>query len=81
MAIKIPNQQTQQPVQQTQNKSQREIELENQIQAYEQELQKLVDKNYLANLKDDTFFRVELLSSLNHIAMVFQNFLNELKSQ
>jgi hypothetical protein len=64
----MPMQQQQTP----QGKSQREEELE-------VALENLNNKVYLANLKDDVFFRVELLSSLNNIAIVFQTFLNEIK--
>lgn len=60
-------------------KSQREAELETQLQVYEQELQKLADKNYLANIKDDTFFRIELLTALNNQTLVFKNFLDKLE--
>ena len=60
-------------------KSQRETDLENQLQLYEKEMQNLADKNYLASLKDDTFFRVELLSALNNIAMVMKNLFDKIE--
>lgn len=77
MAIITKTPQPQVPAQPT--KSAKEIELENQVKIYDAELLKMADKVYLANLKDDVFFRVELLTALNNIAGVFQNFLNEIK--
>jgi hypothetical protein len=68
-------------------KSQREIELENQLQLYAQELQKLTDRNYLLSLKDETTYRLEILTSLNSLSLmqektanVFREFLDELKA-
>lgn len=60
-------------------KSQREVELERIATEQQQQIEVLTTKAEIANLKDDVFFRIELLRSLNNIAVVFQNFLAELK--
>jgi len=70
-----------QPTQPVQSKSQREIDLENYAGQLQEQNQKLIDKNYFNNLADEKFFRVELLSSINSIALAMSNFLAKLEEQ